>query len=251
MSFLITGCGRSGTMFTARLFNELGVRTSHEEFFTAYTPLSAVAKFGGWLERTRTMGEVSGLAAPWVSSLLAMPRGVPGHGLVVAILVRNPVAVIASLMGLKDYSLQSRPLANIKFNFRHLDAMSHDDEPLTLAMKYWLWWNHLAREQAPGTLVYRVEEIHKDQGQYAIKMLRGLGVPTEHEACEEVLEKLGTRLNGGPRDPSVSWRTLPKGELKDAILAAALTYGYTLDDLESYCPLGDGCPHCGLIPEES
>lgn len=223
-------------MFLARLFNELGVRTSHEEFFTAYTPLSSVFTFGQWLERTRTIGEVSGLAAPWLASVASVQR---------ALLIRNPVAVIASLMGLRDLHPESHPLANIKYNFRHLPMMSRDDDPIILAMKYWLHWNRLASREDPSLKMYRVEQVSKDQGQHALRMLLEIGVDCCREDCKDVLAKLGTHYNGGPRDPSISWRTLPKGELKDAIATDALVYGYTMDDLESYCPLGEDCPHCG------
>lgn len=237
MSFLVTGCGRSGSMFTARLFNELGVRTSHEEFFTAYTPLSTVGTFKAWLRQTSTIGEVSGLAGAYVACDL-------GH-IARAHLVRNPVAVIASLVGLQDLHPQSHNLANIKYNFRHIPQMSRDDSPVVLAMKYWLYWNR--RVRVAGHKAYRVEQISDGQGEYAIQMLRDLGVEMGRNECQDALVKLGKRYNGGRRDVKISWRTLPGAAgLKDGIAAEAMAYGYTMADLETYCVLGDNCPHCGL-----
>jgi len=62
--FIITGCGRSGTMLMARLLNAMGIRTSFEEFFTANSPLDGY--FPHWLRDTHTCGEVSSLAVPYL-----------------------------------------------------------------------------------------------------------------------------------------------------------------------------------------
>jgi len=236
--FLITGCGRSGTTFTAKLLNAMSVRTSHEEFFTAYTPPSAVPGFDEWLQSTGTIGEVSGLAVPHLSRL--------ADDIVVIHQVRNPVAVIGSLMGLRSLHPELRALANIKFNFRHISQMHPDDSPVILCMKYWLWWNRAIRAACSEAPI-RVEDIAASAtgALRRVFLLCDMKHLWNADRCAKAALKLGARVNGGVRDYSVSWRHLPEGALKEQIAEDAVAYGYTMAELEGYWPLGIACPQCG------
>lgn len=225
MSFIVTGCGRSGTMFLARLFNMLGVRTSHEEFFTAYTPPRAILDFQVWLRRAKTDGEVSNLACPAVRGIAPEVHR--------AVLVRNPIAVIASLVGGGEFSPESRYRPNVKFAFRHCPELDHDDSPVVLAMKYWLYWNRLALF-AGDAKPFRVEDISRGNGKHAIRMLEYLGVTVDRDECGDLLDKIGERFNGGRRDPAIRWGSLPDCAEKDYIMYDAVGYGYSETELE-YC----------------
>jgi hypothetical protein len=233
MSFIGTGCGRSGSQFMARLLTDLGVRTAHEEFFTAHT--TSADHFQEWLDWSGTSGEISGLAAchlPLIPTDMKLIH-----------IVRNPVAVIASLIGLRDLEREQRWLPNVKFNFRHIPEMNHDDAPVVLAMKYWVFWNRRVsstfdRLQSQRVLVECMlpRELHS--------LIDWLGYTTTRRACEGSMEKFGSRTNSGARSPSISLRTLPPGALKDRLVADAIGYGYTVSDLENFCPLGHLCCHC-------
>lgn len=235
--FVITGCGRSGTMGMAQLLGSLGVRVSFEEFFSARPFMeNDVIRFPEWLEMTETVGEISGLALPYLKWL-------PKH-VGVFHQVRNPVAVIASLMGLRNLHPQSRWLTNIKFNFRHLPDLLPDDDPLTLCMKYWLGWNALIEPYARCR--YRAEVI-RSPDRFANLLMR-LGIDADENRIADVLQDHPPDFNTQPRDTSISWRTIPNGSLKNAVRQQAHKHGYTEGDLLAYCPLGDGCPHCGPVP---
>ncbi len=242
--FLITGCGRSGTTYMARLLNNLGIRTAHEEYWSASVGMRESVRFTGWLASTATSGEVSGLAVP----ALAHEDNTVGsilkeQGVVVFHQVRNPVAVIASLMGLRNFHPENRWLTNIKFNHRWLPILDQESEPLRRCMFYWTYWNEmLLGYDYP---VCQIEDTHNSVKQ----ILAGIEEVREDSQIDEAMTAIDERAwNGGARDTSVSWRTLPAGPLKEQFLRVAHACGYTNQDLESYCPLGSHCPHCGETP---
>lgn len=246
--FIITGCGRSGTTFTWRLLNRLGVRTSHEEYFrpSVYATVSPY-NFIRWLHATSTRGEVSGIAPPLLKHIAETCPNPPPE-FTVYHQVRNPVAVIASLMGLENFHPRHNQSLLVKFNFRHLPAMDMADDPIVSCMKYWLHWNRLVPSSA---MRFRAEDLLGGIGAWGL--VSGIA-GSEHsvitaESCEQAVTFLGDRVNSSPRDPSVSWRRLPEADgLRSAIADQAFEYGYTIDDLDNYCPLGDGCPHCATTP---
>lgn len=230
-SFVISGCGRSGTMGMAQLLNNAGVPTSFEDFFRRVMLPNDVARYQTWLETAGVAGEVSGLSPPYLKWL--------PEEILVMHQVRNPVAVVASLMGLRNLHPGSHWLANIRFNFRYLPEMKHSDEPLVLCLKYWLGWNSLIEPRA--TYRYCIENVSRVR--VLQKIFEQMGVK-ETVPLRQVLNQYETTYNSHKRDTSVSWRRIPEGPLKDAVLTKAISYGYTQQELENYCPLGNLCPHC-------
>lgn len=234
--FVITGCGRSGTTFTWRLLNRLGIRTSHEEFFRAETRFY----FEEWLTETNTSGEVSGLAAPALGYL--------DPGTTIYHQVRNPVAVIASLMGLRNFHPEHHQSLLVKYNFRYIPSMDMTDDPIVTCMKYWLHWNRLV---PPTATRFQAESLLERMGAWGLisAMIAESTTIIAAMTCGNAAASLGNRVHSLARDPSVSWRRLPDaGGLKEAIFHQAQEYGYTAEDLDAYCPLGADCPHCAPSP---
>lgn len=209
----------------AHLLNGLGVRTSFEEFFSArvFTPTEA-ADFPGWLNRTETAGEVSSISPPYLMDL--PPVVVVFHQ------VRNPVAVIASLMGLGTW-MDKKAWPNVKFNFRHLPALSADDDPLTLSMKYWRDWNLLIKKTQP-VMTYRVETMF--DAEVVRKILQLIGIERTVESIWSVLSRHSGTFNTSARDLEITWDRIPPSLLKTAVLEQAKRYGYSERDLQDYCP---------------
>lgn len=222
--FVITGCGNSGTKYVARLLSTLGVRTAWEEFFIHATTPADVAGYLDWLLTTDTKGESSSLAAPYVSKL--------PPGTLVFHQVRNPVAVIRSLMGRETFMPKWRNLPNLRFFFRHLRGADHDDEPIVLAMKYWLGWNRLVGNRCRPALRYRVESLSDVTSGTLTQVLVHLNVTWRDKELSCALEKYGTTFHGGKRDESVTWDSLPDCWLKEMIAVSAKEYGYSERDLE-------------------
>jgi len=235
--FVVSSCGRSGSMFTWRALNWLGFRTSFEEFFRGHQvrPLHCSEDFLQWLEETGTRGEVSSMSTPFA---VHMPKEVT-----VVHLVRNPVAVIASLLGVGNFK---KPLVwspGVKFNFRYVPEMQYTDSPMVLAMKYWLYWNKMIELRADYR--YRSEDLANLETGELASLVTSLGGLYDSGAAEEAINHLGITWNAGKRDMSVRWERLPEcNGLKAEIEEAAYRYGYTELELYKYCP------HCGLIMEK-
>lgn len=228
--FVIAACGRSGTMGTSQLFNRMGVRTSFEEYFVPGRSLND--NYHDWLALTGTHGEVSSLSPPILAAGCA--------NVTVIHQVRNPVAVICSLMGQETWTVK-RWWPNVKYNLRHLPALDPNrDDPLTLSMKYWLEWNRLIEEVNPAVR-FRVENITKTATAEAV--FKCIGAPLLIDHCST--KDCPTNVNHGPRDTSISWNRIPDSQLKYRLFRKAIEYGYTAKELADYCPCGSDCPHCG------
>lgn len=228
--FVIAGCGRSGTMGMAQLLNAIGVRTSFEEFFCA-TRTPPERGFEEWLRRTGTTGEVSGMAAPFLKDREAKDVAVLHQ-------VRNPVGVIASLMGYQTWTDKAN-WPNVKFNRRWLPDIGAADDPLTKSMKYWLGWNQMVEDAGPLKR-YRAEDVCPAQ---LVDLFSRLGARWSVGQVQPVFDRVYTwTINTGPRE-MVSWAHIPESKLKNRLRNKAREYGYTEDELTHFCPASCGKPY--------
>ncbi len=78
MNFLVTGCGRSGTMYLSSVLNATGVPCGHEVAFTVFGPKDVAPK----------QNEASWYAVPFLARLSPTVK--------IVHLVRNPIDVVAS-----------------------------------------------------------------------------------------------------------------------------------------------------------
>lgn len=227
--FVIAGCGRSGTMGMAQLLNALGIRTSFEEFFSA-TRDPPERGFAVWLARTGTMGEVSGMAAPFLF----------GRESETAILhqVRNPMGVIASIMGLKTWT-EKAGWPNVKFNRRWLPGINDADDPLTKSMKYWLLWNQLVEDAEP-VKQYRAESICPH---LLVEIFDCIGLSQTVANIQPCFTGVYNWTNNTGPHEAISWRHIPETPLKERVRQKAIQYGYTEQDLYGFCPVSCGKPY--------
>jgi hypothetical protein len=163
------------------------------------------------------------VAAPYLS---LKPVSVGIH------LVRNPIQVLRAIVGRSTFKPGGfRMLPAVRFYFRWTPELGHDDEPIVLAMKYWLFWNRMVDRYSMA--MFRVEQISASASGELGRLLRFIGAVVDADAQAAALAKYGTTCHTGDRDESVTWDSLPDGELKDAIAEDAIEYGYTQDDLYS------------------
>jgi len=214
--FLVTGCGRSGTTFVARLLSALGIPCGHEAVFDV-GPLAAGEAF--W--PADVPGEASWLGAPY---MLDLP---PGS--VVLHQVREPLAVVRSLMRMRFFHRPSSDPAYAAFAVEHFPALAQG-EPLERCIAYWVGWNRLAEQASavPGLryVRYRLE----DMGVELLEQLCGvLEHPFDAARAEAALRALPADVNTrGERseDAALRWQGLAPGGLLTQARALASAYGY-------------------------
>lgn len=222
ISFVVTGAGRSGTGYTAKVLSALGYPCLHEGIFDRAAAVPPVKLF---YDEPAVWGDSSWMVPPAYGSL---PDGV-----LILHQVRNPVAVIRSHMGIQFFQ---KPNAYTRFALAHLTSVRADDYAVVKCMKLWVEWNRLAAAAAEMPRFryhrYRLEDL-SDSATGTLPYVAGLldrvlGV----DDIERALAAVPRGYNARERDRSVTWETLPNVEAKNAVLELALGYGYTCEELE-------------------
>jgi hypothetical protein len=233
--FVVTGCARSGTLFMAEALSRLGHPCGHEVLFTPDT--TTLPDFGN------ADGDVSWLAAPFVDQLPA--------GSVVLHQVREPLATIRSLVGMRvfqtrphvgmdlRYRLQhlhvrvARPIVNprfVRFAADHCpEAFRPDDEP-SRAATYWIRWNQLIQDRAEARddLVYRRYRVEDLDDELLVELDGLLGGNATVDEAAEVRTALGTSTHRTRQVDAVALHDLATPATRQALPTAAADFGYDL-----------------------
>jgi len=238
--FVVTGCQRSATAYTAAVLSRVGFPCGHEAIFGVYTvqhPRPGGPRLSRYLQevfpRFRRPHElVIGQNLPW-------PETVPGDaswlaaayldrlpaGSVVLHQVRDPLAVLRSLRRVRAFDARSPYRAFAEF---HCPAVRRGT-PLERGMMYWVEWNRLAARAAEWPhlryLRYRVEDLNPGLLERILTLLGGTPAVPSQSALEAVPTDLNTRE---PRDEdtAISWGSLPEGRARRTLIALAAGYGY-------------------------
>jgi hypothetical protein len=139
MKLLITGCGRSGTAFIAKILRIVDLEATHEVLFNPV--------------RCSWPHEHIGIESSWlaVPHLHKLPLDV-----VVFHQLRNPFDVIRSLMG---YDFFNRPESKAYRNFvyEHEPSIKKLTTDIDRCIAYWILWNTRVQKRAEFT--YQLEEL--------------------------------------------------------------------------------------------
>lgn len=223
--FLVTGCSRSGTAYTAKLLSSLGVSCAHERSFNIYRVFDIGETIRHFAE-SRYQGDSSFLGAPLLGKL---PKDT-----VVLHQLRDPISVIRSHMGIRFFAEPYR--ASMYLAANHLDFLAFmksscpevfRGNELTRCMQYWVSWNRLIQAASQWDDVtyfrYRIEMLDNDVLQVLLSLLDDTRHSDLHEfAVSSISRSTNTRI----RDESISWDTLPAGRVKESLEALAAEYGY-------------------------
>ncbi|WP_043319374.1 sulfotransferase family protein [Microbulbifer sp. HZ11] len=224
--FVITGCGRSGTTYIARLLSELGCPCNHEVFFTGSRPgrgTELMARLGARELRwsSPTIGEAAWEAAPW---LPLMPDDT--H---VLHQLRHPLEFIRSRQkkGWVHGRFRSRHLPHFpRMNKARFAALPLPEQADWLA-RFWIDWNALVEERARGKsyLRYRIEDFDLAK---LNEMLTWIQFPHDPDTVEQVFSQLPTNVNTrGQKRDDITLNLLPE-ETRSNLASAAKRYGYHL-----------------------
>lgn len=153
MRFVVTGCARSGTKYTAHLLTRSGIATGHEDVFNRWGENGSLpdstpgAPTDGWRDDSFD-GDSSYVAAPHADKLAAA-------GLTVVHLVRPPLAVIASIATMGWLGNLESPY--VAYVAGHLPEIAQQPPGPRRAAAYWLGWNAMVEDHA--RLLWRTGHI--------------------------------------------------------------------------------------------
>lgn len=232
--FVVTGCARSGTLFMAEALAALGHACGHEQLFTPET--RGVPPFRD------VQGDVSWLAAPFLHQL---PRGT-----VVLHQVRDPLATIRSMLGVRmfqtdphplmqaRYRLQyhrirfGRPITNarfVRFAADHCPGIFDLPDETSRAAAYWVRWNRRIEQADLDEELhyerYRVEDLDDDLLVHFDHLLGG-GATLEDVAT--VRASLGTSTHRARQVDPVTVDDIVDVATRAELTDLALDYGYDL-----------------------
>lgn len=139
--FVIMASPRSGTNYAAKYLTAIGIRCSHEGYFTPKGPT-----FFNKDRRFNSQGDASWMSIPFAGKMKLKRL----HQ------TRHPWTVIASLyrLGFFEPSLRQRYGRHRDFIDRHFEV---SDCPLDSCIRWYIEWN--ARCEAEAELRYRVEDM--------------------------------------------------------------------------------------------
>lgn len=229
--FLITGCGRSGTTFSAELFTRLGCPCAHEEYFGARRPRWIVEKLAdlGVITLAWKMPPYGEAAWQAAALLPLLPRD-----LVVFHQVRHPLDYIRSRhkKGWVHGHTRHRRLPHFpkirREAFRALPLV----EQVDLIARFWIDWNELVETRVGerSYLRYRVEDMNVD---LVARMLNMIDFPLERQLVESTLVDLPTDVNTrGSKRQDITW-DLISAPIRKRLEMLATRYGYPLDHVSA------------------
>lgn len=224
-SWLVTGCARSGTAFTAKELRLRGLAVGHEAVFQPHAQRPPVEPHP----------DVSWLAAPFAGALAR-------DGWTVVHQVRHPFKTVSSLMAIQMFRRRSHRLRHVEcqatmrvlrrqwrwswpeyaeFATSHAVGIREYRSEIERAFSYWVEWNELIERECPGALRVAVESLDTPG---LDELARQLGAP---EVTISV-ERLETAVNHRGRGPSIQLADLPNGQLRGRVTSLAGRYGYEL-----------------------
>jgi hypothetical protein len=216
----------------AEALRALGHACGHEVLFTPAT--TSIPDFG------TAQGDVSWLAAPFLTALPA--------GTVVLHQVRDPLATIRSMLGVRmfqtkphplmqaRYRLQyyrvrfARPITNarfVRFADAHCPGLFDLPDEYSRAASYWVRWNRMIEQARHAEHLryerYRVEDL---DDQRLADLDRLLGGDATAERVAEVRGALGTATHRARQVAALELEDVPDAGTRAALAELRLDYGY-------------------------
>jgi hypothetical protein len=233
LRFIVTGTGRCGTVYMARVLTSIGVPCGHEGIFNNEPPdivenrflgkmaprTSQVSENFGWLDESRMIADSSYMAVPYLKKF-----NVP-----LIHVVRNPFDVISSFIkDLKYFNYETNNFFNAggweNFIFYHLPGLKKVYEPIERACYFYLEWNERIEAHKDNRPYY----FHKIEDDFSDELFGFLNVKPQKITFRN--KKINTMKK---RDKNFAPEDIPDGEIKDRFLNMVARYGYTANLLNN------------------
>lgn len=176
LNYLVTGCGRSGTVFMARLLTSLGIKCSHEMIFDYRGIDYAILRMSGkeplqlsWVSRAKyndgkweehnlwldnleeVVAESSYMVAPFLGEDCIKNAKVI-H------VVRDPIKVVNSYCNYIEFYKNSIAENSYEdFVYSHIPELKQDMPQYDRAVLFWIRWNQMIERKTPHYF-HRIEE---------------------------------------------------------------------------------------------
>ena len=239
LQYVVTGTGRSGTVYLANLLTASGIPCGHESIFTPWGLEEARARLGGRIpiDVSLISRQSCGAWQPNLADLVADSSYMAGpylddellHDTRIIHAVRHPLAVINSFVVGLGYFLEPEATDGWHvFIFEHLPELGQHWHPLERAALYYVRWNQLIERRArrENYFFVRLEDGPS-------RLLRHLGARCPDP---QLLQQrtVNSRMAGKER---YTFADIPPGWPRDELAAMAERYGYDLSSEEPRRPL--------------
>lgn len=215
---LITGCGRSGTLYAAELWRALGLDIRHER------PVPPNGVMGA-------DGMSSWFLAVDDPEVPSGPSGINYDFVVVIQQVRHPLKVIASVAqfilkeGERAPDFIERNVPEIKLTPDERENLASKEQLVLEASRYWYYWNKISETKADKIL--KLEEL-----EYELPELTDLvGVEYQPEVLENISKETNARNWHVQDEPwVVNWDEIKRLDPKiyEEIRNLGASYGYDI-----------------------
>jgi hypothetical protein len=236
LRYVVTGTGRSGTVYLAHLLTKSGLPCGHESVFTPWGLEEAIARLEG-----RSAIQVSSMSlescSDWLtgvgevvadSSYMSAPfldHAVLKDARIIHV-VRHPMDVINSfVVGLNYFQQWIPPDPWHWFMYTHVPQLRLDYHPLERAALYYLRWNQMIETRSAGKPYFfcPVETITS-------KLFVYLGRQCDDENLLGA-RKMNSRMDG---KAEYTFEDIPAGPIREELYKLAERYGYTLPAIGSF-----------------
>jgi len=227
--FVITGCGRSGTTFSAELLTRRRCPCVHEQYFGVKTPPRIVGQVAGLGLLTRRWKMPGYGEAAWQAG--ALPPMLPGD-LGVFHQVRGPLDYIRSRH--KKGWIHGRTRHR---RLRHLPRLGQKDfarlplaEQVELIARFWVDWTEQLEARVDGRTYFRcrVEDMDVELVSHMLDMIE---FPCGRSLVERTLSILPSNVNTRGEKREDITLDLVAPATRERVLALAQRYGYALDGI--------------------
>lgn len=230
IKYLVTGTGRCGSVYMARLLTSLGYMCGHESVFD-YKELK-VAKLrlerklplitsktskdrNEWFNPQQMVAESSYMAAPFLDDPCF-------DNIKIIHVVRHPLQVVSSHhMDINFFDDTNKNLSDYKnFVFNHLPNLKTIDNKLERACYYYIYWNRMIEDKSKN----REYLLHKAENECNQKLMDFLQI----KSVPDNIFKNNKINSWKKRQKDITLSDIPEGEIKKEFIETMKRYGYII-----------------------
>lgn len=236
LKYLVTGTGRCGTVYMARLLTAIGANCGHEAIFTHLGLGEATERLRqdesklrtsmcsvwnhvtkesseNWFQPVNIVGESSYMAAPYLDEPIL-------DGVKVIHLVRNPLEVLSSwVLDIHFFNPSTTTIGHFrKFIYSHVPIIEEEKTEIEKACRYLIEWNKIIENTKREKILVRIEDFPY------VKLVNFIEESTNLEAIDSLREKKVNSWKVRRRD--LTLKDIPGGDTKKEFVAMIKKYGY-------------------------